>query len=100
MIEILKTTEDKKLIELEGNFNLKLVEMQQIDKENETKINQLINEKNELLKSNEKLSKGLLQFVTSNMVLGKVLVTRPSTSITSCFDIFKPPFHNDRSAPS
>ena len=36
--------------------------MQQIDKENETKINQLINEKNELLKSNEKLSKGLLQF--------------------------------------
>ena len=53
---------NKKLIELEGNFNLKLVEMQQIDKENETKINQLINEKNELLKSNEKLSKGLLQF--------------------------------------
>ena len=53
---------NKKIIGLEGNFNLKSIEMQQILTENETQIRQLINEKNELIKNNEKLSKGLLQF--------------------------------------
>ena len=36
--------------------------MQQIKAENETQISKLINEKNELIKNNEKLSNGLLQF--------------------------------------
>ena len=53
---------NKKIIELEGNFNLKYIEMQQIKAENETQISKLINEKNELIKNNEKLSNGLLQF--------------------------------------
>ena len=53
---------NKKIIELEGNFDLKCIEMQQISTEQETKIAQLINEKNELIKNNEKLSNGLMQF--------------------------------------
>lgn len=53
---------NKKVIELEGNFNLKLIEMQQISAENEAQISKLINEKNELIKNNEKLSNGLMQF--------------------------------------
>ena len=53
---------NRKIIELEGNLNLKCIEIQQISAENETQISQLINEKNELIKNNEKLSNGLLQF--------------------------------------
>ena len=53
---------NKKIIELEGNFNLELIEMQQISAENEAQISKLINEKNELIKNNEKLSNGLMQF--------------------------------------
>ena len=53
---------NKRVIELEGNLNLKCIEMQQLSAENETRLSQLINEKNELIKNNEKLSNGLLQF--------------------------------------
>ena len=53
---------NKKIIELEGNFNLKMIEMQQISAENDAQISKLINEKNELIKNNEKLSNGLMQF--------------------------------------
>ena len=53
---------NKRVIELEGNLNLKCIEIQQLSAENETRLSQLINEKNELIKNNEKLSNGLLQF--------------------------------------
>ena len=53
---------NKKIIELEGNLNLKGIQIQQMSAENETQISQLINEKNELIKNNEKLSNGLMQF--------------------------------------
>ena len=53
---------NKKIIELEGNLNLKGIQIQQMSAENETQMSQLINEKNELIKNNEKLSNGLMQF--------------------------------------
>ena len=53
---------NKKIIELEGNFDLKCIEMQQVATEQETQIEQLIKEKSELIKNNEKLSNGLMQF--------------------------------------
>ena len=53
---------NKKIIETEGNFNLKLMEIQQFSDENKEQFNQLINERDELLKKNQELSNGLLQF--------------------------------------
>ena len=53
---------NKKIIETEGNFNLKLLEIQQFSDENKEQFDQLLNERDELLKKNQELSNGLMQF--------------------------------------
>ena len=53
---------NKKIIETEGNFNLKLLEIQQFSDENKEQFNQLVSERDELLKKNQELSNGLLKF--------------------------------------
>ena len=55
-------TLNKRIIETEGNFNLKLLEIQQFSDENKEQFEQLVNERDELLKKNQELSNGLLQF--------------------------------------
>ena len=53
---------NKKIIETEGNFNLKLLEIQQFSDENKEQFDQLLKERDELLKKNQELSNGLIQF--------------------------------------
>jgi len=53
---------NKKIIETEGNFNLKLLEMQQFSEENKDELDQIVSERDELLKKNQELSSGLLNF--------------------------------------
>ena len=55
-------TLNKRIIETEGNFNIKLLEMQQFSDENKEQLYQLMNERDELIKKNQELSNGLLQF--------------------------------------
>ena len=55
-------TLNKKIIEAEGNFNLKLLEMQQFSDENKDEFEQIVSERDELLKKNQELSSGLINF--------------------------------------
>ena len=55
-------TLNKKIIETEGNFNLKLLEMQQFSDENKDELDQILSERDELLQKNQELSSGLLNF--------------------------------------
>jgi len=55
-------TLNKKIIETEGNFNLKLLEMQQFSDENKDELDQIVSERDELLKKNQELSSGLINF--------------------------------------
>ena len=54
-------TLNKRIIETEGNFNLKLLEIQKDTDENKEQFNQVIKERDDLIKKNQELSNGLLQ---------------------------------------